>query len=175
MAAKTNRRGFLRTGATAAVAAAAAVSAATETARAQQGPAVKKGGGAAMARTPPTTTAGYGQWTKKAGVTTDPYNARVAYGPLLFVSGMGYHEAGDIKAHTKNVLDQIETALNEAGSSMGKVLKCNVYLTDIKDFDGMNDVYKGRFGDAPPVRTTIAAAALPGANARVEIDVIAYI
>lgn len=172
MATKTNRRGFLRAGATAAVAAAAAVSATTKAARAQG--AAKKGG-AAMAKTPATTTAGYAQWTKKAGVTTDPYNARVAYGPLLFVSGMGYHEAGDIKAHTKNVLDQIEAVLTEAGSAMSKVLKCNVYLTDIKDFDAMNEVYKGRFGDAPPVRTTIAAAALPGANARVEIDVIAYV
>src|SRR5690242_16453079 len=112
---KTNRRNFLRNGAAAAAAAAAAVGVTTKTARAQG--AAKKAGGAAMARTPPTTTSGYAQWTKRAGVTADPYNARVAYGPLLFISGMGYHEAGDVKAHTKNVLDQIEAALKEAGSS----------------------------------------------------------
>ena len=55
---------------------------------------------------------------------------------------------------------------------MDKVLKCNVYLADLKDYAGMNDVFKGRFGEEPPVRTTIAAAGVPG-NSLVEIDVIA--
>ena len=56
---------------------------------------------------------------------------------------------------------------------MDKVLKCNVYLNDLKDYDAMNEVYQGSFGDEPPVRTTIAAAGgIPG-NSLVEIDVIA--
>ena len=63
--------------------------------------------------------------------------------------------------------------LESVGSSMEKVLKCNVYLNDLKDYAGMNEVFQGRFGAEPPVRTTIAAAGgIPG-NSLVEIDVIA--
>jgi enamine deaminase RidA (YjgF/YER057c/UK114 family) len=56
---------------------------------------------------------------------------------------------------------------------MEKVLKCNVYLNDLKDYAGMNEVYRGKFGAEPPVRTTIAAAGgIPG-NSLAEIGVIA--
>ena len=102
-------------------------------------------------------------------------NGTVAYGNLLFISGVGYHKEGDIKVHTRGVLDQIKQQLEAAGSSMEKVLKCNVYLNDLKDYADMNDVFLGSFGDEPPVRTTIAAAGgIPG-NSLVEIDVIACI
>ena len=91
----------------------------------------------------------------------------------LFVSGVGAHFEGDIKAHTKHVLDEIQKKLEEAGSSMEKVLKVNVYLNDLKDYKAMNDAFLGRFGPEPPVRTTIAAAGgIPG-NSLVEIDCIA--
>jgi 2-iminobutanoate/2-iminopropanoate deaminase len=103
---------------------------------------------------------------------TPMYNGTVAYGNLLFIAGVGYHSEGDIKVHTKGVLDQIQKQLEAAGSSMDKVLKCNVYLADLKDYAGMNEVFLGRFGAEPPVRTTIAAAGVPG-NSLVEIDVIA--
>ncbi len=103
------------------------------------------------------------------------FSGAVAYGNLLFLAGVGAHFPGDIKAHTKHVLDEIEKKLKSVGSSMEKCLKCNVYLNDLKDYDAMNEVFKGRFGDDPPVRTTIAAAGgIPG-NSLVEIDVIAYI
>jgi enamine deaminase RidA (YjgF/YER057c/UK114 family) len=73
------------------------------------------------------------------------------------------------------VLDEIEQNLKSAGSSMDKVLKVSVFLNDLKDYAGMNEAYKGRFGDMPPVRTTVApAGGVPG-NSLVEIDVIAYI
>ena len=102
-------------------------------------------------------------------------NSTVAYGNLIFISGVGYHQAGDIKVHTKAVLDSIKKQLESAGSSMEKVLKVNVYLNDLKDYDAMNKVYDGSFGDEPPARTTIAAAGgIPG-NSLVEIDVIAYL
>ena len=106
---------------------------------------------------------------------TPLFSGITSFGGLVFVAGVGAHFEGDIKAHTKHVLDSIQEQLEGVGSSMNKVLKCNVYLNDIKDWAAMNEVFKGRFGDEPPVRTTIAAAGgIPG-NSLVEIDVIAYL
>ena len=98
----------------------------------------------------------------------------VTYGNLVFVAGKGAHFEGDIKAHTEHVLKTIEEELVRVGSSMNKVLKCNVYLHDLHDYNGMNEVFRGRFGPEPPVRTTIAANdGIPG-DSLVEIDVIAF-
>src|SRR3989449_4125074 len=103
------------------------------------------------------------------------FSGTVSYGNLVFIAGVGAHFEGDIKAHTKHVLDQIQQQLESVGSSMEKVVKCNVYLNDLKDYAGMNEMFQGRFGAEPPVRTTIAAAGgIPG-NSLVEIDVIAFI
>jgi enamine deaminase RidA (YjgF/YER057c/UK114 family) len=97
----------------------------------------------------------------------------VSYGNLVFIAGIGALFDGDIKAHTKHVLDEIQKRLDGIGSSMEKVLKVNVYLNDLKDYAGMNEVFLGRFGQDPPVRTTIAApGGIPG-NSLVEIDCIA--
>jgi enamine deaminase RidA (YjgF/YER057c/UK114 family) len=80
-----------------------------------------------------------------------------------------------IEEHTKHVLDELEKNLIDAGSSMEKVLKVNVYLNDINDWAKMNTVYAGRWGNIPPVRTTVApAGGIPG-NSLVEIDLIAFI
>jgi 2-iminobutanoate/2-iminopropanoate deaminase len=102
------------------------------------------------------------------------YSSELSFGNLVFVSGKGPGAGftGDIKAQTKNVLDQIEESLKLAGSSMDKVLKVNVYLTDMNNFAGMNEVYIGRFGSDPPVRTTVAVTAIPDGTL-VEIDCIA--
>ena len=101
------------------------------------------------------------------------FSAAVTFGDLVFLSGIGAHFAGDIKSHTTHVLEQLEARLKDAGSSMEKVLKVNVYLNDIKDYAGMNEVFKGKFGMEPPVRTTIAVAGgIPG-DSLVEIDCIA--
>ena len=150
----TNRRKFLGRGA----AAAAAVTAAAAPAAAQQAPVKKVIRRGAKPEKPPL------------------FNTTVQFGNLLFIAGVGAHvEPNEIEAHTKIVLDQIQKQLEAAGSSMDKVLKCNVYLNDLKDYAGMNKVFQGRFGDEPPVRTTIAAAGgIPG-NSLVEIDVIAYV
>ena len=103
------------------------------------------------------------------------FSRAVSFGNLLFISGIGAHFEGDITAHTDHVLNQIESELERCGSSMDKVLKCNVYLNDLADYEAMNDVFRGRFGDEPGVRTTIAAAGgIPG-DSLVEIDVIACI
>jgi enamine deaminase RidA (YjgF/YER057c/UK114 family) len=101
------------------------------------------------------------------------FSGIVTYGGLVFIAGIGAHFKGDITAHTKHVLDEIEARLKQAGSSMEKVLKVNVYLNDLKDYAAMNEAYLGRFGGEPPVRTTIAAAGgIPG-DSLVEIDCIA--
>ena len=97
----------------------------------------------------------------------------VTYGNLVFVAGKGAHFEGDIATHTDRVLKTIQEELERVGSSMDQVLKCNVYLKDLADYQAMNEIFRGRFGENPPVRTTIAAAGIPG-NSLVEIDVIAY-
>jgi enamine deaminase RidA (YjgF/YER057c/UK114 family) len=104
------------------------------------------------------------------------YSPELSFGNLVFVSGKGagVDAKGDITDQTKNVLDQIEESLKLAGSSMDRVLKVNVYLTDIKNFEGMNKAYINRFGAEPPVRTTVAVTALPDGSL-VEIDCIAHI
>ncbi|MGC1462037.1 MAG: RidA family protein [Terracidiphilus sp.] len=103
------------------------------------------------------------------------FSSAVSYGNLLFLSGVGAHFKGTIEEHTKHVLDELEQNLISAGSSMEKVLKVNVYLNDINDWARMNTMYAGRWGNIPPVRTTIApAGGIPG-NSLVEIDLIAYI
>jgi 2-iminobutanoate/2-iminopropanoate deaminase len=157
MKTKTNRRNFLGRGA----AAAAAVAAASVPAR-------------AAAQAPPDKPVKKVHYRNGRKPEKTPlFNSTVSYGNLLFIAGVGYHSEGDIKVHTKNVLDQIQQQLESVGSSMNKVLKCNVYLNDLKDYAAMNEVFLGRFGDEPPVRTTIAAAGgIPG-NSLVEIDVIA--
>jgi len=104
---------------------------------------------------------------------TPLFSGVVSASGLVFVAGVGAHFEGDIKAHTKHVLDELEKRLQQAGSSMEKVVKVNVYLNDLKDYAAMNEVFLGRFGPEPPVRTTIAAAGgIPG-NSLVEIDCIA--
>ena len=127
---------------------------------------------AAQAQSGPTKKVHY-----RGGKPAKPslFSCAVSYGNLLFISGIGAHFEGDIKAHTKHVLEEIKKSLEAAGSSMEKVLKVNVYLNDLKDYAGMNEVFLGAFGPDPGVRTTIAAAGgIPG-NSLVEIDCIAYI
>ena len=128
--------------------------------------------GAAHAQTPDTG--------KKTSSDNQPpgdkpplFSGWVTYGNLVFVAGKGEHTPGDITAHTTSVLNQLEAELKKVGSSMDKVLKVNVYLHDIKDYDGMNAVFRGRFGPNPPVRTTVACyGGIPGSSL-VEMDCIA--
>ena len=101
------------------------------------------------------------------------FSGSTTFGGLVFIAGKGAHFEGDIKAHTDHVLKELEAELIRAGSSMDKVLKVNVYLADLADYKGMNEVYKGRFGPKPPVRTTVATyGGVPG-NSLVEMDCIA--
>jgi enamine deaminase RidA (YjgF/YER057c/UK114 family) len=101
------------------------------------------------------------------------FSSAIVHNGLVYIAGKGAHYAGDIKAHTKTVLDDMQKELEKAGSSMEHVLKCNVYLNTLDDYKAMNEVFRGRFGKVPPVRTTIAAqGGIPG-DSLVEIDCIA--
>ena len=153
---KTNRRSFLGKGA--ATAAGVGIAASTK-ASAQTTGELKK-------------VVHYAGGKKPPGIPK--FNAAVSYGNLLFISGQGAHFEGDIKAHTDHVLKEIQKLLEAAGSSMEKVLKVTVFLADLKDYDAMNEVYLGRFGPEPGVRTTVSVAGVPG-KSLVEMDVIAYI
>ena len=101
------------------------------------------------------------------------FSSAVKHGNTLYIAGKGAHFDGDIKAHTDHVLKELEKALVKNGSSMEKVLKVNVYLADLADYKDMNEVFRGRFGKNPPVRTTVATyGGVPG-NSLVEMDCIA--
>ncbi|HVR60447.1 MAG TPA: RidA family protein [Polyangia bacterium] len=117
--------------------------------------------------------------TDKAPRPIGPYSQAIAEGDFIFCAGQGPGnpatgklELGDVAAQTTRTLENMRAILEAAGSSLDKVVKCNVYLGNIADFAAMNEVY-GRFFSAPyPARTTIQAGALPGGIA-VEIECIA--
>src|ERR1019366_3653285 len=102
-------------------------------------------------------------------------------GNLLFLSGSGAMDPathkvvpGPIGNQVKQCLENLKVVLTAAGSSMDKVLKCTVFLTDITNFQAMNEVYHSYFTSNPPARTTIAVKDLPG-ESPVEIECIASV
>ena len=108
-----------------------------------------------------------------------PYSPAIRAGGFVFVSGQGPIDPatgevvkGDVQQQTRLVLENVHAILGAAGSSLDKVVKTNVYLSDIANFAAMNEVYATFFTAEPPARTTIQAAALP-LGIDVEIDVIA--
>lgn len=111
-----------------------------------------------------------------------PYSSGVLFERLLFVSGQGAVSpeteklvGPDVESQTEQVLKNIASILQAAGSSLSHVIRCGVFLTDIADFPKMNAVYQRMFGENRPARTTVQVAALPLPGLRVEIDAIAYI
>jgi len=110
-----------------------------------------------------------------------PYSPGVVFDRLVIVSGQGATDpatgrlaGADVETQTRQVFRNIEAILKAAGSDLSKVLRCGVFLTDLRDFDGMNAVYAEVFGDHRPARTTVQVAALPDKGLRVEIDAIAW-
>ena len=117
--------------------------------------------------------------TEQAPKPLGPYSQAIIEGDFLFVAGQGCTnpltgklELGDARSETKRVFENIRAILEAAGSTLGDVVKCNVYLRDINDFAAMNEVYATFFSAPFPARTTIQAGALPGGIA-VEIECIA--
>ncbi|HYM13389.1 MAG TPA: Rid family detoxifying hydrolase [Bryobacterales bacterium] len=109
-----------------------------------------------------------------------PYSHAVRCGDFVFVSGQGpidpatnQWKLGDVGSETRATLENIRAILRASGADLEDVVKCSVFLTDIKDFAAMNQVYSEFFGNIRPARTTVQAT-LPGRDTKVEIDCIAY-
>lgn len=115
---------------------------------------------------------------KKGPPAKGQYSQVVTAGPFVFMSGQlpfspeGVLAEGDIAVQTKQIMENIGMMLEEAGSSLNKVVKVGVYLLDLNDFPAMNKVYSTYFPTEPPVRTTIAVSDFPP-GVRIEIDVVA--
>ena len=108
-----------------------------------------------------------------------PYSQGIKAAGLVFVSGQLALEpdhaeiVGDtIQEQTERVFDNIQAILEEAGSGLDRLVKTTVFLVDLGDFQGMNEVYARRVGDRPPARATVEISKLPS-GARVEIEAIA--
>jgi 2-iminobutanoate/2-iminopropanoate deaminase len=108
-----------------------------------------------------------------------PYSQAIKAGGLVFVSGQLALEPGHaeivgstIQEQTEQVLTNLEAILVEAGSGLDRLVKTTVFLTDLADFPGMNEVYAKRVGQSPPARATVEVSGLPS-GALVEIEAIA--
>jgi 2-iminobutanoate/2-iminopropanoate deaminase len=86
----------------------------------------------------------------------------------------GQFVTGDARAQAQRVLDNIVAVLADCGATLADVAKSTVFVTDLADFGGMNEVYAAAFADHKPARSTVQVAALPG-GACVEIEVWAYV
>lgn len=109
-----------------------------------------------------------------------PYNHAVRVGDLLFCAGQipldpasGNLVAGDIKAQTDRVLQNVKAILDDQKLTFANIVKSTVFLTNLADFTGMNEVYAKYFTTECPARSTIQVAALPK-GAIVEIEVVAH-
>jgi 2-iminobutanoate/2-iminopropanoate deaminase len=117
--------------------------------------------------------------TSNAPAAIGPYSQAIATKDFIFVSGQipldhtnGEIVAGGIVVQTKKVLENLKAILEEAGSSLDKVVKTTIYLKSMEDFGAMNDVYKEYFTKSFPARVTVAVSSLPR-DVDVEIDAIA--
>lgn len=119
--------------------------------------------------------------TSKAPAAVGPYSQAVQVGSMLYTAGQiplvpetGQLVDGDIQAQTKQVMQNIINILTAAGSSLSKVVKTTIFVTDLGDFSKINETYGSFFDDNPPARSTVQVTALPlGAN--IEIEVIAVV
>jgi 2-iminobutanoate/2-iminopropanoate deaminase len=111
-----------------------------------------------------------------------PYSSAVRAGDFLFISGHGPVDAATgemqseatVQEQTRLVFRHLQTILRSAGGDLADVVKCSVFLLDVKDFGAMNEVYAEMFGAHKPARTTVGSGMVaPGM--KVEIDCIAYI
>lgn len=119
--------------------------------------------------------------TDKAAITGGPYSQAIIHNGLIYVSSQGPIDPqtnqvflGTIEEEAELALENIRIILEEAGSSLNKVLQVTVYLLNMKEYNRFNEVYRRYFRADPPARTCVQAGKLPF-GIRVEVDAIAYI
>ncbi|MCY0887837.1 MAG: RidA family protein [Alicyclobacillaceae bacterium] len=117
--------------------------------------------------------------TTSAPAAIGPYAQAVAVGPFLYTSGQiplspdGTFMQGDIATETKQVLENLDAILKEAGYGRNEVVKTTIFMTNLAHFAEVNEFYAEFFGDHRPARSTVQVAALPR-GAQIEIEVMAY-
>lgn len=119
--------------------------------------------------------------TDKAPKPIGPYNQSVMANNTLYVSGQiplnpasGELVKGDIKEQTRRVMENLKAILDEAGMDFSNVVKCSIFIMDMKNFPQINEVYGSYFTEDPPARETVQVAGLP-MGVDVEISCIAVI
>ncbi len=120
--------------------------------------------------------------TTKAPSAIGPYSQAVVVNGMVYTSGQiallpdGSDSVltEDVVAQAKQVMQNLEAVLSEAGSSLGSVIKTTIFLADMNDFAVVNEIYADAFGSHKPVRSTVAVKTLPK-NALVEIDALALV
>ena len=119
-------------------------------------------------------------YPKGSVIPRGPYSPAVRAGDFIYVSGQGPVDPvtdqlvyGDIQNETERVLNNIRIILEGAGATMNDVVKCNVYLSDGRDFAAMNGIYATFFGENKPARTTIECK-FANPLMKVEIDCVAW-
>jgi 2-iminobutanoate/2-iminopropanoate deaminase len=119
--------------------------------------------------------------TDKAAVTGGPYSQAIIHNDLIYLSGQGPVDpqtnqvfSGTIEEEAEVTLENIRIILEEAGSSLNKVLQVTAYLLTMKEYNRFNEVYKRYFKVDPPARTCVQAGKLPF-GIRIEIDAIACV
>jgi 2-iminobutanoate/2-iminopropanoate deaminase len=117
--------------------------------------------------------------TSSAPAAIGPYSQAIVHGDLVFCSGQigvdpatGQVVPGGVEAETRQVFENIEAVLAEAGSGLSRVLKATVFLKSMNDFGAMNAIYAASFGETRPARSTVEVSRLPR-DVRVEIEVVA--
>jgi len=119
--------------------------------------------------------------TEKGPAPVGPYSQAVIAGGFIFCSGQialdprtGELVCNDIENETRQVMENLKSVLDSAGSSLDRVVKTTIFLKDMDYFARVNEVYGGYFGEIPPARSTVEVAKLPK-GARVEIDCTAVL
>ncbi len=118
--------------------------------------------------------------TTEAPAAVGPYSQAVRVGPMLFTAGQipldpksGQLVSQDVAEQTKRVLENLTAVLRAENMDFSNIVKTTVFMTNLGDFQTMNEIYASYFKDAPPARSTVQVSALPK-GAQVEIEVVAF-